>query len=113
VTPLEELQAAHKRLRQIRKTGGSDWHVRPSNVSSVKVMNAESEEIAYVAVRADAQIIVTLHRTIDAQLAILSNAIEDAEMSGVGVGGGTVWHDRDQLPYLALPLARGINGEAS
>ena len=50
--------------------------------------------------RADSDLIVTLHRTIDAQLAILNGALGDAEGS----------HDEPAAFDSAVALARTING---
>lgn len=79
MTPLEELQAAHAQLSDLRERAahGPRGH-----------LNIE-----------DVDLIVTLHRTIDAQLSILQEGIYDVQGAG---GLSTDW--------WVHQLARAING---
>jgi hypothetical protein len=74
MTPLEELQAAHERLTELR---GDPWALGG---------NAEPSELTWV-----------LHRTIDAQLRLLSSHIYTLRTKG---GGPDAVH---------MALARSIN----
>lgn len=82
-TPIERLQAAIEKLKQQRKDtfgqGEHGWWVEEqqanpafeAEVRAKGVPDGFHDGIAMVQDIADAELIVTLHRTIDAQLAIL------------------------------------------
>jgi hypothetical protein len=103
MTPLEELRAAHERLSGLRDMSppqllhgfcdpGEGWFA---------LTNGQGGELVVVDTRPLADLIVTLHRTIDAQLVLLAEAMDDHE--GVFVGDCP-------YPQHALDLARSING---
>lgn len=124
-TPLKELQAAHKRLSELRAaSSGGLWRYRDDtlapcgalenanvcvglfNVAACGPGEALASEDAAVRERtsqANADLIVTLHRTIDAQLALLEDALEKASM--------TMYNDgHHMIDKIGLQLARAING---
>ena len=114
VTAVQEIQAAIDKLTQIRAQstpGPWDWDrqgVVQSFDISVQVGEHEHERIGVVALEhvreGDAALIVTLHRTIDAQLAILTDGLADMmsrERLGLPLNTG---------PVRTLALARAING---
>lgn len=112
MTPLEELQAAHKRLSELREAAfpgpWSRGDRAPAgwgrdDLNTVACENGGGEVTDYIDVT-NVDLIVTLHRTIDAQLVILATAMQDYE--GIFVG------DCPYPPHV-LSLARAINGEAS
>jgi hypothetical protein len=109
VTPLEELRAAHERLSELwNQTGGNYWQVGRSDPGEgwFYVQNADTgEDELYTERGTNVDLTVTLHRTIDAQLAVLGHSFILAE-----------WHERGQPSagmrselYDALELARAIN----
>lgn len=108
MTPLEELQAAHKRLRDLSDTHWLRWGwttLRADESVIVSLGSAGGERaVCEAAGEQTADLIVTLHRTIDTQLAVLDAAIE-SESQGVLLFSAT--------GPTALDLARAINGEAS
>ena len=88
--------------------GGDHWYVMAEHESilSVSANDGSDEDFR----RPTASLVVTLHRTIDAQLAILRNALGRAT-SKISMGGGAeaVWStERD-----AVALASAIVGDAS
>lgn len=97
MTPLEELQAAHKRLSELRD--------RERVVPGVFHLAADASDEQYELMeRWYANItekVELLHRTIDAQLAILQEAIYEVQATA-GLSGDFRVHE----------LARAINGEA-
>lgn len=105
MTPLEELQAAHKRLSEMsaasRASAPWPWAAGETDVEDmVPSIEASHGLVAHLFRPADRDLIVTLHRTIDAQLAVLERAI-------------TREHVKWGADVPALGLARAINGEAS
>lgn len=111
VTPFEELQAAHKRLSELRAktrvTSPGTWQTHPDYIIGTTDLESTHGAVAEFYREVDADLIVTLHRTIDAQLAILQYSFVFAE-----------WHERPQPDgggamrtelYHALELARAIN----
>jgi hypothetical protein len=106
MTPLEELQAAHKRLTTLQKNGAvGPWRTSQYNrMMPTRVLEyEEGGEVAIVPIEEDADLICALHRTIDAQLMMLSAA--KAYLARV---------DADEtLVHAEVELARAINGEAS
>jgi hypothetical protein len=103
VTPLEELQAAHKRLSGLRGPEETWHHIERNGSKIVDDVDEYGGYIAWVDQERDASLIVTLHRTIDAQLAMLAAAIK--------VHQDIPWADFADIPDH-LALARAINGEA-
>ena len=111
MTPAERLRAAIADLEQQR------YRAKPGRwtISNGAVMHSGGIGLNPVLLRqpnsqADAELIVTLHRTIDAQLTILRHELARAEAKIAGGGvEHVVWsHTRD-----ALALADAILGETS
>lgn len=80
MTPLEELQAAHGRLSELRDgSSPAAWEVvRCVDAGDEQLRDIECGGVAYVAEylpATDADLIVTLHRTIDAQLHLIAESI--------------------------------------
>lgn len=108
MTPLEELQAAHKRLRDLRgstegKAGRREWRITRKIGGFVEIgdhygdiVSTWDDRIDLPIAEGPAALIVTLHRTIDAQLAIL-DAAQDSRFG-------------DWAYSYALRFARAING---
>ncbi|MDK8171742.1 hypothetical protein QP735_04285 [Curtobacterium citreum] len=118
MTPLEELQAAHKRLSELQQTsevfeGGTWMSSSYDDRSGTSILGSElggqlaygEEEVRYDTPTAD--LIVTLHRTIDAQLKLLAEAasLEGSRADWGGPFASGVWRSMH-----ALLLARAING---
>lgn len=118
MTPLEELQAAHKRLSELRQlSGGRAWKLGANDPGEGWWDVDEVETRRNIAVSDHpvvAALIVTLHSTIDAQLTLLHGAmnfaftgsvsdLEELDRSGFEHG---------VLAFHALSVARAINGEA-
>lgn len=116
MTPVERLQAAIDKLERLKAkstqpTGGRDSWLQGSirrpfeddgEVYSGPVEVRVSSDIITHIQAEDAQLIVTLHRTIDAQLAILRDVLEAANIE----------RNWDTLVYTlnALALADAILG---
>lgn len=112
---VEEIQAAIDKLTKLkaRSTRGT-WEVddnRPfsSELQGIFVPDVRKYSIKFdwdeQPKRADADLIVTLHRTIDAQLAILNDFIER-----YGMRRADDWEPIAPAARNALTLARAING---
>lgn len=109
MTPLEELQAAHKRLSELRRASAAldppPWVVELESHGSANVTtNNGSGDICYnqeggIFDPETADLIVTLHRTIDAQLTLLSDR-----------GLDQTFEDTRTPDPAVLTLARAING---
>jgi hypothetical protein len=98
MTPLEELQAAHKRLSELRSASQlAPWHYTDDYI----LRDGDARLVACGLGVANTELIVTLHCTIDAQLALLAEAMED--YAGVFIGDCP-------YPQHAVALARAING---
>lgn len=104
---VDEIQAAIDRLTKL-KSRGSDgsWGVHNSSSGTAGITNDVGRGVAHYVPAPDAELIVTLHATIDAQLSILRAGLRWAEL------------DRDgKVPDFAaddeLALARAINGGAN
>lgn len=117
MTPLEELQAAHKRLSELREASRCHAVGRWSNEDDEESMMRKEIIGSHGAVGVmynseHADLIVTLHRTIDAQLSVLALGVAEqtllAEQWGEECGEATVYDLEN-----ALGLARAINGKAS
>lgn len=105
MTPLEELQAAHTRLSEL-VTGHNNGHawMQLRDHAGIESACADGPHfIADVTEERTAELIVALHRTIDAQLVLIAEAMED--LAGIFIGDCS-------YPYQVLALARAINGEA-
>ena len=83
---IERLQAAIDKLETLRGGGVSTlpWNTYSLDWRVLVAGRADSDEAliladARAATRDDFELIVTLHRTIDAQLAILRNELDDME----------------------------------
>lgn len=115
MTPLQEVRAAHKRLTELydASTHGT-WEAHPRD----QEVNARMADGMYSAVcdwyksaSSDGDLIVTLHRTIAAQMALLEERIRLAETT-------QYWQNPDATlePFSIKPdaktlaLARAING---
>jgi len=96
MTPLEELQAAHKRLSGLKAATGGSWHAQ------YETLYAGPHRVAQGVFAIDMDLMLTLHRTIDAQLEILQEGIRDVVAA---CGLSTDWRVHD--------LASAINGETS
>lgn len=112
MTPLEELQAAHDHLLALRTQAspgpwtGGEWNDAPGWDHTQVVSSGDMGDVTDYIDTLDVQLIVTLHRTIDAQLHLLREAI-DYHKSYVPEWQGV------SLTEGELILARAINGEAS
>lgn len=109
MTPLEELQAAHARLTELRNRErvipGKLW-VTESEPGQLDVHDVW---LANVYEKLD-----LLHRTMDVQLAILSTAIDEVGYSGNNLTEDQFTRcDEPNACHEALVLARAINGEES
>jgi len=71
VNAVERLQAAIEKLESIRGTAPDPWTAEPR-----RVVDVNGTIVASTVTSFDAAGIVTLHRTIDAQLAILRAGLE-------------------------------------
>lgn len=116
MTPLEELQAAHKRLSELwNRTGGNYWQAGRCDPGEgwFYVQNADTgEQELYTERGTNVDLIVTLHRTINAQLAILSRVAEQSTPVDSADATTRAYYWSASAPYDALRLARAINGEA-
>jgi hypothetical protein len=102
-TPIEELQAAHKRLSELRHgaTPGPWTAVNDDDFEEIDISGAAPFNVGSVWTRHSADLIVTLHRTIDTQLSILDAGIT---LHGVDVDTEGLLRVED------VRLARAING---
>jgi hypothetical protein len=109
VTPAETIAAAIEKLEHLRSRGSDGpWRVDVLSRTNgtVAVSNEVGRYVAHYVAEPDAERIVTLHRTIDAQLAILQHALARAE-SKISTGGNdrAVWsHEKDAYRLAALIL---------
>lgn len=112
-TAVETIQAAIEKLEALKaESTPGPWHDWEDDLTNEVDVWHDQEQRSHIAncgvagmprVEADADLIVTLHRTIDAQLAILRHAIENQE-----IAHGWVTVDND-----AVVLAESILGEQS
>ena len=102
MTAVEEIQAAIEKLSRLRSdepwrlVGGNEW------ITPIGIGVAPDDGGISIG---DAELIVTLHRTIDAQIDVLGAARFNIKASPGGYTHATV--------AAALCLARAINGSAS
>lgn len=107
MTPLEELQAAHNRLSELRDSTRTK-NVQYKGGSTARGVHIVSDSHS-VSVSPYFELQRTLHRTIDAQLSMLENVIAEFVLPGARWGAG----DEPGAAKQVLSLARAINGEAS
>ena len=113
---VERLQAAIEKLEALKAgASGGPWVIAPPRDVEFESRciwgakdHGDGEGLCLAdAESADADLIVTLHRTIDAQLAILRNVVEVSEYVGLGKEG-----ERIAMIQNALDLADAILGGA-
>jgi len=108
MSAVEEIQAAIVKLTEMHNFSNEGstprtWKSTPlSPFIQADVIDSEGDVIAERCYAPDAELIVTLHRTIDAQLHILA-----AGLHGLILFSGEMAHDPG-----AVALARAINGTA-
>lgn len=123
MTPIERLQAA---IALLEKQRSATEPVRPDSrwvvdyelaegMGLIHVLDShngghDGSIVATATSEASAQLIVTLHRTIDAQISILRAALAraDVKIAGGGVSHAVWWHTR-----YPLELADAILGSDS
>jgi len=111
-TPVDEIRFAITRLEGLKLAStGNEWMAHPvgirADIRDADGRDSRGDAIATAAdsefgalLAPDADLVVTLHRTIDAQLAILTYA----------ANGVRLW---ERVPYaVEVDLARAINGTA-
>jgi len=104
MTPLEELQAAHKRLSELRGPVEQWHHINRNGPRIVDDLTQYGGFIAELDQERDADLIVILHRTIDAQLKTLEYGIEVERRRWAGDPADLY------IQRIYLPLACAING---
>ncbi|WP_336698255.1 hypothetical protein [Curtobacterium sp. USHLN213] len=115
MTPLEELQAAHKRLSELRPIANPDkpyrntWRIVGGRDGYVEIgdhygdiVSSWGDHSSLPVSEQAGELIVTMHRTIDAQLAILNYAMVHEEARPSLRHEGSV--------HAGIILARAING---
>lgn len=108
MSAVEEIQAAIEKLTELRDERGyvemNGWlaEIREGATGAI-------EDPGYEGLTND-PIIVTLHRTIDAQLAILEAAVGHFPERFMQVQDQREWLDKRPSTRNALDLARAING---
>ena len=100
---VEEIQAAIENLTELKNGASraewSAWRMyRPARGTFYGVEDGDVNEIAFTRTQQDAELIEVLHRTIDAQLTILSGEVNFCRVSGFSPARNKV------------DLARAING---
>lgn len=106
MSAVEEIQAAIDKLTELRQESqGNEWLHEPGDFTVTADGNFSIAEDVYPY---DASLMATLHRTIDAQLAILADGLKVAEHFG-SLAANIVGSVRIPIDH-ALPLARAING---
>jgi len=99
---VEEIQAAIEKLTELRGPDPEEWVGQFRRITTP----SQDDPIAVDLYSGDTRLIVTLHCTIDAQLAILGAAKADCDFlaeSGVSINMSTI-------VMLGTKLARSING---
>jgi hypothetical protein len=97
MTPIEELQAAHERLNEMKRGAQpGPWQHKGDYI----LRDGHRSLIATGLGTKNVDLIETLHRTIDAQLALIASAIHMR-----------VWGAELDLQEPVIALARAINGE--
>ena len=122
MTNIEDIESAIEKLSALRadSTGG-DWnayvreghHAYEGTIRTDGLPDDVSDEIAEIFIGVDAELIVTLHRTIDAQLGVLlegAAAISDREaLMDVYAWDDGEWARNTSAESVALVFARAIN----
>jgi hypothetical protein len=116
VNAVEEIEAAITKLTAEREAAMRGPWVANENFGYYGgsfgieggVQDEWEDSPGYALEKTDAVLITTLHRTIDAQLALLTSALGGARDLGSGH-----YPDEPNAVDLALDLARAINGVAS
>lgn len=115
MTPVERLQAAIEKLESLR-AGSQNWRVRLSSEEGPEVVHDFPNDdygpgtgtLAWTITAESAINIVTLHRTIEAQLAILrSSAERGAAAIEAGVYEPFVWSSEHRVLALADAILGG------
>jgi hypothetical protein len=117
MTAVEEIQTAIENLTELKSMStqpvesthwvqGADRHQSAREIYTGPVA-AGSSDVATCFNRNDAELIVTLHRTVDAQLGILQKM---ATLIADAYGGAQLG---PEFYRTELALARAINGEAT
>lgn len=118
MSQVELLTRAIERLETLRaESTPKPWHYAVDDLTNEVDVWHDQEHRSHIAnfgvagmprVLSDADLIVTLHRTIDAQLAVLRNALGRAT-SKISMGGGAaaVWSNE----HDAVALAHAILGD--
>lgn len=106
MTAVEEIEAAIVELEALKVASTPGPWTAPAAILGLKSTTIFGTPIdgghaAYVATAHDAELIVTLHRTIDAQLAILRHVADGRGDLGIGTN------------RYVVALARAINGVSS
>jgi len=129
MSALNEIEAAIKRLTKL-KAESTQWQPDPDmpelagwyvdsdgsgrkGVFTIKEAFHGGHAVALYADPPDAELIVTLHRTIDAQLAILKHAIGHFPHYNLRGAEEEEWLGKRTGVRDALTLARAINNTAS
>jgi hypothetical protein len=116
VTPAETIAAAIEKLEHLRSRGSDGpWRVDVLSRTNgtVAVSNEVGRYVAHYVAEPDAERIVTLHRTIDAQLAILRTAL-GAGISDMVVLNPDKFRGVGAVLYrAAFDIARAILGEVA
>jgi hypothetical protein len=90
VNPVETIQAAIEKLdTQKRSSTPGPWNLHFADEFDARVgidHGSRPTSLTGTMLRPDAELIVTLHRTIDAQLAILRDGLHKARFSNPGSG---------------------------
>lgn len=118
MTPVEEVEAAIAKLTTLKDTSTpGDWFLTYESATHPRVWgnaSLDSLDADHVATTArsaiDAELIVALHRTIDAQLAVLNESLEFyANSKAIGMT------DSEMAEYYSntITLAKAINGSVS
>jgi hypothetical protein len=117
VTAVEEIEAAIEKLDRQRgwARAGEWWAWNPHDGRGNSSVDANTHdpddpEIVVEGAAADVELIVTLHRTIDAQLAILSAAVGHTPMYEMRPDEELAWIDKRPSLRNGLDLARAITG---
>jgi hypothetical protein len=82
MTPVEKLQAAIDKLTMLKEQSTPRW-ARSHDYTAPGELALCFHDL----LDADAELVLTLHRTIDAQLAILRDAVEFGKTFGYGESG--------------------------
>jgi hypothetical protein len=107
MSAVEEIQAAIDKLTEMRGDSAEWWVFEPDpNAIYQTTEDGREDHVLDTVEESDRDLIVTLHRTIDAQLAILAdtlNAFSNPIPAFIGY--------EEQIYHAQLMLARAINGD--